>query len=107
MGAGDGLRCAAGTRITAKRRVRHLESARGSLRPEDGQLFCPSLVTRVFLAKAQGPEGKSMKEKGPQIMGERRRALTIGYHPPPNIDTLLKEREREPWPFRCLHHGYS
>lgn len=40
-------------------------------------------------------QGKSVKEKGTEIMGERRQALRIGYHLPPNIDVLLKERERE------------
>ena len=39
-------------------------------------------------------QGKSVKEKGTQIMGKRRQALIIGYRLPPNIDVLLKERER-------------
>lgn len=40
-------------------------------------------------------QGKSVKEKGTQIMGERRQALMIGYHLPPNIGVLLKERQGE------------
>ena len=38
-----------------------------------------------------------MKENGPQIMGEKRRALTIGHHPPPiEYRYFIKRESKSP-----------